>query len=161
MLTGSNAVVGQHQVDGADLQHFVAPVGVGVPAGNPVAVGMVVGVTLEPADADGNAVIDSDRKRWKFPVKNVTSYNASTGAEATHKAVEYGDVVYKDPSQNTVDALSLSPSNADGDDNVPFGTVVYGDNWTTGPGGEAAGYSGTATEYEEPDVVILVSDYRA
>jgi hypothetical protein len=158
MLSGSNAVVGIHQVDGADLQHFVAPVGVGVAAGSPVVVGMVVGVTLEPADDDGNAVIDSDRKRWKFDVKNVTSYNASTGAEETWKAVEYGDVVYIDA---TSFELTLSPTNASGADNVPWGTVVYGDNWTTGPGGQAAGYSGIATEYTEPDVVILATDYRA
>lgn len=158
MLTGSNALVGQHEVDGEDLQHFVAPVGVSVPAGEPVAIGMVVGVTLEAADDDGNAVIDSDRKRWKFDVNNVVTYDASTGDEATHKAVEYGDQVYIDPVTRE---LTLAPANAAGTDNVPFGTVVYGDNWTTGPGGETAGYSGVATAYTEPDVVILVTDYRA
>lgn len=158
MLTGSNALVGQHEVDGADLQHFVAPVGVGIIAGSPVVVGMVVGVALESADSDGNTVIDSDRKRWKFDVANVTTFNTSTGEEATWKAVEYGDIVYIDA---TTFALTLSPTNGDGEDNVPFGTVVYGDNWTTGPGGEAAGYSGIATQYTEPDVVILVTDYRA
>lgn len=158
MLTGSNAVVGMHEVDGADLQHFVAPVGTDIAAGSPVVVGNVVGVTLEPADDDGNAVIDSDRKRWKFDVKNVVTYDASTGEEATWKAVEYGDIVYIDA---TSFELTLAPTNASGEDNIPFGTVVYGDNWTTGPGGETAGYSGLATQYTEPDVVILVTDYRA
>jgi hypothetical protein len=161
MLNGSNAVVGKHEVDGADLQHFVAPVGVGVTAGMPVAVGLVVGVTLEDADDNGLATIDSDRKRWKFDVDNVLTYNASTGLAATFKAVEYGDIVYKDPLENDNEELTLSPKNASGTDNVPFGTVVYGDNWTTGPGGESAGYSGVSTVYTEPDVVILVSDYRA
>jgi len=158
MLTGSNAVVGMHEVDGADLQHFVAPVGAGVAAGTPVGIGHVVGVTLEAADAQGNATIDSDRKRWKFDVKNVTAYDGSTGLPATHKAVEYGDIVYVDLTSYE---LTLSPQNASGDDNMPFGTVVFGDNWTTGPGGEAAGYSGLSTSYTEPDVVIFVSDYRA
>jgi hypothetical protein len=158
MLTGANALVGQHEVDGADLQHFVAPVGVGVPAGEPVAIQNVVGVTIETADANGLTTIDSDRKRWKFDVKNVVTYDPSTGAELTWKAVEYGDIVYIDPITRE---LTLAPANASGVDNVPFGTVVYGDNWTTGPGGQAAGYSGLATQYTEPDVVILVSDYRA
>jgi len=158
MLNGSNALVGKHEVDGADLQHFVAPVGVSVPAGEPVAIQNVVGVTIEAADADGLATIDSDRKRWKFDVLNVVTYDPSTGAELTWKAVEYGDIVYIDPITRE---LSLAPANALGVDNVPFGTVVYGDNWATGPGGEAAAYSGLATQYTEPDVVILVSDYRA
>jgi hypothetical protein len=158
MLNGSNAVVGMHEVDGADLQHFVAPVGVGVPAGSPVGIQHVVGVTLEPADANGLAVIDSDRKRWKFDVYNITTFDVSTGLASGWKAVEYGDIVYIDL---TTYVLTLAPTNGLGQDNMPFGTVVYGDNWTTGPGGEAAGYSGIATATLEENVVILVTDYRA
>lgn len=144
-LEGANAVVGKHEVDGEDLQHFKAPVGAGIAAGQPVAIGKVVGVTLEPADSAGLATIDTDRKRWQFDVKNVKTYNASTGAEATWAAVAFGDLVYIDPETRT---LSLSPLDASGNSNVVFGTVVD------------TALSGTATQVTETNVDILVADYR-
>lgn len=152
-LDNTNSLVGRHQVDGEVLQQVVLPVGPNIAAGTPVAVGNAVGVTLEPSDASGNAVCDVRRKRWKYDVKNVTAY--SSGAESTHKAVEVGDVVYIDPDTNE---LTLSPKNADGDDNVAFGTV-YPKVYNVGDASTA--YSGTATAVTEEDVVILVGDYRA
>lgn len=156
-LDGSHALVGSHEVDGEELQHYPLPVGVGVAAGSPVCVGRQVGVALENADDDGNAVVDTDRKRWKFDVKNVTGYNASTEAEESWKAVEVGDVVYI--NQDTFE-LTLSPTNGAGEDNIPFGTVCP-KVWNEGDAAAAQAYSGTSTAYTEEDVVILVSDYRA
>lgn len=153
-LNNTRDLVGKHQVDGEELQTVVLPVGTDVPAGQPVSVGNAVGVTLEASDAAGNALCDVKRKRWKFDVKNVLTYNASTGAEATHKAVAVGDVVYIDSARN----LTLSPKDSEGADNVAYGTVypkVYN------VGDTSTAYSGTPTAVTEEDVVILVGDYRA
>lgn len=157
-LDGStHNLVGAHEVDGEELQHYPLPVGVGILAGSPICVGRQVGVTLENADADGNAVCDEDRKRWKFDVNNVTGFDTSTGDESTWKAVEVGDVVYID---QTTFALTLSPTNGAGADNIPFGTVCP-KTWNAGDAAAAQAYSGTSTATTEEDVFILVGDYRA
>lgn len=133
---------GEHQVDGDILQNVILNVGTGVAAGTPVCVGNLVGVTLDAADSSGNATVDITRKRWKFNVANVKTYNASTGAEATWAAIAQGDFVYIDTSFN----LTTSPLDASGNANVIFGTVTDGS------------LTGTATQYTEPNVEILVGD---
>ena len=143
-LEGSNALVGRHEIDGEDLQHFSAPVGAGVLAGTPCAIGHCVGVTLEAADSSGLATLDSDRKRWAFDVKNVTSYNASTGAEATWEALTFGCLIYVDAAHN----VTTSPKDASGNTNAIFGTCV------------STSLSGVSTKNTETLCAILVADYR-
>lgn len=141
--------VADHQLDADHLTPKVLNVGVGVLAGTPVAVGDLVGVTLTDADASGNAVVDLERKGWKFPVRNVTGYNASTGAESTFAAVAQGDKIYVDGSAAMPDGVFLSKAatNASGTANKEFGRVL----------GKEGGLSGTATAETQTKVEILVA----
>lgn len=132
--------VNAHQVDGQQPGMVVLHVGTGVAAGTAIVVGKLAGVTLEASDASGYATCDVRRLQWKFNVRNVKTYNASTGAEETFAAIAQGDYVYIDTDFN----LTTSPKDPDGADNEIFGIVTD------------ESLSGTATAYTEPLVDILV-----